>query len=153
MWIIILGVAVFIWYSTYQQIILGIPFGSNPAPDSVLIILWVIIGVGFPAALYWMKLILKMDSKQFNYQLFPLHLKTHSYQLDDIEKMESVFVRPILDFGGWGIRWGRKGKGYIISGRKAVKVYLKAGRPIYFSSDHPEEVVEAYREFSQKVPS
>lgn len=153
MWIIILGVAVYIWYSTYQQIILGIPFGGNPAPDSVLIIIWLVVGIGFPVALFSMKLIIKMDSEEFSYQLFPLHLRMHSYRLDDIEKMESVFIRPILDFGGWGIRWGRKGKGYIISGRKAVKVYLKAGRPIYFSSDEPEEIIKAYHEFSQKVPS
>ena len=153
MWVIILGIAVFIWYSTYQQIILGIPFGDNPAPDPVLIIIWLVVGIGFPIALFSMKLTMKMDSQEFSYRLFPLHLNTHSFNLDDIEKMESVFVRPILDFGGWGIRWGRKGKGYIISGRKAVKVSLKAGRPIYFSSDEPDDVVEAYRDLSQEVPS
>lgn len=149
MWLIILGVAVFIWYTTYQQIILGNQAGSNPASDPVLIIIWLVIGIGFPLALFNMKLIIKMDSEQFSYRLFPLHLRMHSYRMDDIEKMETVFIRPVLDFGGWGIRWGRKGKGYIISGRKAVKVYLKAGRPIYFSSDEPEKIVDAYREFKE----
>lgn len=152
MWIIIIGIAVFIWYTTYQQIVLGNPIGNNPAPDSVMIILWLVIGIGFPFALYAMKLIIKIDSESFNYRLFPLHIRMHSYRLADIESMETVTYRPILDFGGWGIRWGRKGKGYIISGKKGIKVHFRTGRPVYFSSDEPEEVVKAYREL-KNLPS
>ncbi|MDZ7717606.1 MAG: DUF6141 family protein [Balneolaceae bacterium] len=149
MWILIIGVSALIWYLTYQQFILDNPVGSNSAPDSVMIIIWIVIGIGFPLALFSMKLIIKIDSENFYYRLFPLHLRMHSYRLADIESMETVTYRPILDFGGWGIRWGRKGKGYIISGKKGVKVYLRAGRPVYFSSDEPEEVVRAYKKFSR----
>jgi len=147
-WVIVIGIAVFIWYSVYQQIILGNPIGNNPAPDVVLVIIWLVIGIGFPLALISMKLIIKIDSESFRYQLFPLHLRMHSYRLADIESIERVDFRPILDFGGWGIRWGRKGKGYIISGKKGVKVNFRTGRPVYFSSDEPEEVVRAYRKLS-----
>ncbi|MDR9366555.1 MAG: DUF6141 family protein [Balneolaceae bacterium] len=148
MWVIIVGIALFIWYSIFQQIVLGNPIGNNPASDLVLIIIWMVIGIGFPLALFAMKLIIKIDSENFSYRLFPLHFRMHSYRLDDIESMEVVTYRPILDFGGWGIRWGHKGKGYIISGKKGVKVQFRAGRPVYFSSDEPEEVVRAYRNLS-----
>jgi uncharacterized protein with PQ loop repeat len=149
MWIIVIGIALFLWYSVYQQIILGNPIGNNPAPNLVLIVIWLVIGIGFPLVLYSMKLIIKIDSENFSFRLFPLHFRMHSYRLANIETMEVVTYRPILDFGGWGIRWGRKGKGYIISGKKGVKVHFRTGRPVYFSSDEPEEVVRAYEEMSQ----
>lgn len=148
-WVIVVGISLFIWYSIYQQVVLGNPIGNNPAPDVVLIIIWLIIGIGFPLALFTMKLIIKIDSENFSYRLFPLHFRIHSYRLVDIESMEVVTFRPISDFGGWGIRWGRKGKGYIISGTKGVKIQFRTGRPVYFSSDEPEEVVKAYEEMSK----
>ena len=50
-WIVVFGIAIFIWYSAYQQILLGNPVGNNPAPDVLLIVIWLVIGIGFPLAL------------------------------------------------------------------------------------------------------
>lgn len=67
------------------------------------------------------------------------------FHLADIKKMETVSIRPVLDFGGWGIRFSHKGKGYIIGGSKVVKVIFKTGRPVYFSTEEPERVVDRLR--------
>lgn len=147
-WMILIGAAIFSWYSVYQQILFRIPFGSDPAPDALLIVIWIVFGVGFPIGLFATRLSIQIDEDEFTYRLFPLHLQTHSFRLADIKKMEAVSIRPILDFGGWGIRFSHKGKGYIIGGNKAVKVIFKTGRPVYFSTDEPQRIAEAYREFT-----
>lgn len=116
--IIVIGVAIFIWYSVYQQIILGNLFGDDPAPDALLIIVWIVFAVGFPLGLFLTLLSIQMDEDIFACRLFPIHLRTHSFRLADSEKMERVSIRSILDFGGWGICFSHKGKGYIIGGAK-----------------------------------
>lgn len=48
-WVLLLIVpmAILMWYGFVQQIILGVPFGDKPAPDIVYIVLWFIFGIAF----------------------------------------------------------------------------------------------------------
>ena len=47
--------------------------------------------------------------------MFPFH---------SIQKVEAVTYSPIMEYGGWGLRYGRKGKAYNVSGNKAVFLTL-----------------------------
>lgn len=144
-WLITVAVAGYIWFATYHQIILGNPAGTKPAPDLLLVFIWIVFGILFPLAVYKARLSLKIDSKNFTYKFFPLHLNTHSYPVQQIQNIEPVHIRPILHFGGWGIRFGFKGKGYIMKGGKGVKVSFKSGRPIYFSANDADSIVESFQ--------
>ena len=144
-WMLVLGIAGYIWYSVYHQIILGIPFGSKPAPDIILIIIWVIFGVLFPYGLFKARLIIKLNNENFYYRYFPLHLNEHSFPIRGIKNIEPVLIRPLFHFGGWGIRYGFKGKGYIMSGGKGIKVSFNSGRPVYFSAKNADDIVDAFR--------
>lgn len=50
LWVLLLSVSLLAVYGLVQQLIPGIPFGNNPAPDTVLIIIVVVFGFGFPAS-------------------------------------------------------------------------------------------------------
>jgi len=152
-WIFILGFAGFMWYSVYHQIILSNPMGSRPAPDMILLIFWVIFGILFPAGLIKARLFLAIDKDYISYRFFPLHLNIHRLPLHMIQDIESVRIRPIIEFGGFGIRYGFKGKGYIMGGKKGIKVSFYSGRPVYFSSDNPDSAVQAFQKVKKKLSS
>lgn len=70
-WILILGISMLMWYGFIQQIILDIPFGDKPAPNGVLIVMWLLFGIAFPVLMLGvLKLIIEVREKVFMSALF-----------------------------------------------------------------------------------
>ena len=65
--------------------------------------------------------------------------------LDDIVSLESVRYRPLLEFGGWGVRGAGKKKAWTARGDRAVVIELDEGRRLYLGSDHPQRLEAAIR--------
>ena len=65
--------------------------------------------------------------------------------LDSIVSLESVRYRPLVEFGGWGVRGARKKQAWTARGDRAVVVGLEEGRRLYVGSDHPKRLEEAIR--------
>ena len=70
--------------------------------------------------------------------MFPL-TRRHFYRWEDIESCESVTYRPIRDFGGWGVRYGRSGKAYNVYGKRGVQLVFTDGRRLLLGSQRPDE--------------
>jgi hypothetical protein len=71
----------------------------------------------------------------------------------DISAVEPVEYRPILEFGGWGIRFGRNGKrAWTIRGNRAVRLQLKDGKLVYVGSEKPERLAERIRAAAASGP-
>lgn len=117
--------------------------GSNPTPDLLNILFWLIFAVGIPYGFYKAELRTKVYSDRICIKLFPFHLNEQCYNLNHIEGFEAITYRPIIDYGGWGIRYGLKGKAYNISGKKGVKLQFPAGKPLLIGSQNPKELAEA----------
>ncbi len=94
----------------------------------------VLIGGVIILFFYLLELRIKVTEEALYYQFFPLHLKPFSIKKKEIEKIESLKYRPLGDYGGWGIRYGFKGKCYNVKGNLGVKVFLKNGSYILFGS-------------------
>lgn len=61
--------------------------------------------------------------------------------LDSIVSAEVMEFRPLMDFGGWGIRFGKnKTTGYFMSGNQGVLVTTNAGKKYLLGSDTPERL-------------
>ncbi len=64
----------------------------------------------------------------------------HVLSIENIESVEATKV-PWYLFGGFGIRLGWDGSvGYIQNWRRGVRVVLKRGRTLFFSSNNPDEI-------------
>lgn len=148
-WILLLAFVAFLWYAIYHQIIQGEPFGTSLPPDVLLIFIWLIFGILLPIAFLKSRLSISIDRHNLSYRFFPLHLNVHNIPVRQIQNIESVRIRPILEFGGWGIRYGLKGKGYIMGGKKGIKVSFYSGRPVYFTAEKPEGFIEAFQRVKQ----
>lgn len=63
-----------------------------------------------------------------------------------VVRLESVQYQPLLEFGGWGIRWGKDGKkAWTARGNRAVVLHLDDGTRLYVSSDSPRRLEERIR--------
>ncbi len=144
-WILLLVgfIAILAWYSFLLQIVIGEPFGTNPAPDILVLILLVIFGIIFPVWFFVMRLEVQVTRTDLRFRMFPLHLKWREFPLATIVRAEAVTYRPILEYGGWGIRIGLKGWAYNVSGNRGVQVTLEGGRSFLLGSLQPERLASA----------
>ena len=76
-------------------------------------------------------------------RLYPFHISYRKFVRQDIEEYYACEYRPIRDYGGWGIRYGLKGKAYNVSGKKGVQLVFKSGKRLLVGSQRPEELVKA----------
>jgi len=101
---------------------------------------YVLIGISIPLIFYVFELRTFITSEGLYYQFFPIHFKKQLIKIEEIEKIEALQYNPLGDYGGWGIRYGFKGKAYNIRGNKGVKIHLSNGRNILFGSQKEKDL-------------
>lgn len=75
----------------------------------------------------------------------PLHLIRKRIPYAAVQAVEAVTYRPIVEFGGWGLRIRRGKTAWTIRGNQAARVTLSSGRRIYMGSRFPQRLVERVR--------
>ena len=140
-WCFIVLLAIIGWYSFLQQVVFGKPFGTNPAPDFVMWIIWIAIGIGIPLLFYSVKLTVEVHKNGIHICFFPLYSRIISFK--DMNSYEVSQYKPISDYGGWGIRWSsEKGWAYNVSGNRGVQLKLSNGKRLRIGSQNPEKLVQ-----------
>ena len=127
-------------------ILLSFPIMSfGPFDENEININYVLIGFMLPLIFYLFELRIKVSAEGLHYQFFPFHLNAHIIKLDDIEKHKAMEYSPLKEYGGWGIKYGFKGKAYNVSGNKGVKIFLKNGLNIMFGSQKHKDLAKALK--------
>lgn len=143
LWLIIALIGGISWYGAIQQLVLNTPFGNKPAPDAVMLVIWVVFGIAFPAFSWSSKLVIEVRSDGLYMRLSPFHLSFRRIALDELGRYEVQSYSPIKEYGGWGIRYGLRGKAYNVSGNRGVQLELLDGNRILIGSQKPEELAKA----------
>jgi hypothetical protein len=91
---------------------------------------------------YFLQLKTRIDKDGIYYRFIPFHWKEKFIAWSDVDTAEVIKYSPIGDFGGWGIKYGRKGKAYNVSGNMGLYLRLKNGKKILFGTRRPEELAE-----------
>ena len=97
------------------------------------------------------RLISRIDKDGITVRFIPFHFKQIKYNWIDIESCEIRKYNPIFEFGGWGIRYGFKGKAYNIKGNKGIQLRLKNGRRILIGTQNSVEVERLIRQYFTKT--
>ena len=63
----------------------------------------------------------------------------------EIVGLEVRRYSPLLEYGGWGVRLGPKGWGYMTGGNEGVQLRLRKGLPVLIGSARPRELEAAIR--------
>lgn len=148
-WMVILisMVSLLIHVIAFLQLIQGIPVGNVPAPDWVLVLIWLLIGLGLPLLLIFARLETQVSEKGISYRLFPFQWKYRNLERSQIESASFHEYRPMRDYGGWGIRIGLKGSAITTKGTEGVLFKLGPKRTLLIGSQKARlfaDAVDAY---------
>jgi len=139
---VLIAPLVFCWL-IFKQVIMGMDLGDNPLPDSVLLLLAVVLG-GAPVGLIYA---CRLDTVVTRNGLFirfrPFHRRWVEFLHQDLLEVEAASYRGLRDYGGWGIRYGPKGKAYTVRGNQGVMVTQHDGRTIMIGSKNSEPFIQA----------
>lgn len=134
-------------YGFVQQWLFGIPWGDRPVSDEVLLIsgsLIILFSLTMIYIFYTLRLITEVRTDGVYLRFFPFWSKVIPYA--DIVGCEARHYKPLREYGGWGIKYGRSGWAYNISGDWGVQLMLQSGKRILIGSQRADELVRAIKQ-------
>jgi hypothetical protein len=129
-----------------QQLVTGRPWGDAPLPNGALVGVG-IFAIGIPLAVAWLLLAAKLTTTvgdaTLHVGLWPLHRKPKTIDLLRVTKVEACTYRPLRDYGGWGVRKGRTGWAYNVSGDRGARLTYDGGETLLIGSQRDAELADA----------
>ncbi len=78
---------------------------------------------------------------------------TRVIRYEDISRYEARAYRPLIDYGGWGVRFGLVGMAFNVSGNHGVVFHFNDGRRLMVGSQRPGELAAAVAKAMEARPS
>lgn len=128
--------------------------GERPAPDALLLgfaLLILAVCLGTAWLVLFGRLVTEVGADGLSVQLRPL-TRRHLFAWDEIASAEACSYEPIAEYGGWGVRRGRDGRAYNVSGNRGVRLVLRGGERVLVGSRRAERLVEAMRRYAPGAP-
>lgn len=82
----------------------------------------------------------------------PINLIRKRIHFSDMGTVRGLTYSPLREFGGWGIRPGRRRTAWTIRGNQAVAITLRSDRQIYVGSQYPQRLAGAIRTAMRQMP-
>jgi len=142
-WVLILLTAVIIWVLTAMQFLMPEVAGEKFMPDFAMIIFFVLFGLGFPAVFLFGNLKTEVRGDGIYVRFFPFHRSAQRFPFNQIRHCEARTYSAIKEYGGWGIKCGKSGKAYNMSGDRGVQLEFTDGKRLLIGSQRADELSSA----------
>lgn len=104
-------------------------------------------GLIIPLIVLLLFLIFRLDSEVrpdgVYVRFFPLATKLKRYGWEEIDKAYIRTYSPLREYGGWGVRYGAKGKALNVSGNQGLQLELKNNKRLLIGTRRPEALAQA----------
>lgn len=130
------------WWAWSVQIVLREPFGQDPAPDLVVWILWVVVGVALPVGIAALRMVTTVSERTLRVRFWPF--PPREVDVDTTLDVAVVEVRPLAHWGGYGYRRNLDGDvAFLMQGRDAVRLAVGRDNVLVVGSRRPQELAAA----------
>ncbi len=150
-WGAVLLMNILFLYAIIQQIILGKPFGTKPAPDYILIVVELFLFVLF-LLLISIKLKTRITDEGIYYRFYPFHRRERFIGWNVLSDAYMREYNSFHEYGGWGIRTGSPQTGNAIntsaSSKTGLQLRFTDGRLLLVGTSRPEEVAAIIKEIT-----
>ena len=151
MWLLIGLMVVLGWAGLIEQIVLGQPFGTNPGPDWLVWLMWLLVGIGLPLLFLWLHLRLAVTDQEIEIDYRPFSQRR--IPLSTVLGATAREYDALREYGGWGIKgWSRDKRAYNVSGNAGVELFLIDGRSVMLGSRRADELERAIMEAKDALP-
>lgn len=102
-----------------------------------------VVLLGIIWLMYSLRLTVRVYPDRLHIHFFPLVRR--EIPLDEIASYEARTYRPLLEYGGWGLRYSFTGNGraYNVSGHRGVQLTLRDGERLLIGSQRADELADA----------
>lgn len=98
-------------YGFIKQVLLGKQFGDKPMSNNGLTTAFILTFLLF-SGMIWLfsasRLITRIDKFGIAFRFIPFQLKFKTISWNEIERFEVRKYKPLSEFGGWGIKYGKR---------------------------------------------
>lgn len=101
--------------------------------------------------LYFAELHTRVEYDGIHIQFFPIHLSEKLIEWEDIKEFEAEEYNPLLEFGGWGIRWRPQKIAYNVRGNHGVRITKENGKQVLIGSERADELESAIKKEKEKA--
>lgn len=100
-----------------------------------------------------MKLETSIDNNGISVRFFPFHLKKKHFNWDQLESCSIRTYKPVIEYGGWGIRKTFSGKGtaYNVKGKVGLQLVFKNGDRLLIGTQKAEKLNEVLKTLDRHV--
>ena len=106
----------------------------------VIVVPVIVLAIG--ALFAFARLVVDVDREAITVT-FHVLWPTRRIPLSDVRRAEATRYRPLLDYGGYGVRLGFKGWAYNVSGDEGVLVETMRGARVMIGSQRPKDLEAA----------
>ncbi len=115
-----------------------------------LIISFAVLGA-ISALFYLSKLDTRIDEKGITLRFFPFQRYYYFVGWDEIEEAYIRQYKPIMEYGGWGLRYTfRNGKAYNVRGNKGLQLLLKSGKKFLIGTQNETGMQSYLQELKER---
>lgn len=149
-WLIYLLLCGLTLFMAISQFVFDRPVGNVPASDGQMlaIVLLMLFLIAFFASCHLKTMIYPSE---IHVRLYPFHLRYRVLKSEDIEQMTIETYKPISEFGGWGLRYGRGGMAYNVSGNIGLRLLFRNQKRLLIGAKNPEELREALKKAGFRI--
>jgi hypothetical protein len=136
-------------YGMVRQLLLGEPWGDRPMSDAALALVGasvILVDAGLLLLMWSARLTTEVRTGGLYLRFFPFHRTWQRIPFEEILSSEARTYNPIGEYGGWGIRYGLRGKAYNVSGDRGVMLELAGGKTLLVGSQRADELAAAIRQ-------
>lgn len=141
-WVIVVAPAALAWWPFIRQIVQGEQVGQNPAPDWLVWVIWLFVGLGLPFLFSRISMVVEVSGDAVRIHYRPFSRRTIAF--GEIERVEARTYNPVKEYGGWGVKgWSKAKMAYNVSGNRGVELTLTGGRSVMLGSQRADELAAA----------
>jgi predicted neutral ceramidase superfamily lipid hydrolase len=146
LWVILFGINFLFIYGVVNQVILGNKFGDNPMSNSGLLIFFA-CSLAISILFVFLRLETVISPDGIFVRFYPVILKYRFYSWTTVKKAYIRQYRPLMEYGGWGVRYSLTGKGraFNVSGNIGLQLEFINGEKVLIGtqvSDKMRDVLE-----------
>ena len=133
-------------YLIIEQVVFGRPAGNHPMSNQGLLavsLLVLLFDAGLVALFLGANLRTEVRQDGLYIRYRPFHFSFHRVPLQDVVQVQAITYSPLREYGGWGIRYTKRGKAYNPMGNRGVRLDYRDGRHLLIGSQRPDELAAA----------
>ncbi len=148
-WLTVLILPVIFLPMAYKSIVFGVPITKGVFGNIVFWILC-IVSLILPILYIFIRLETEIKENGIYVRYYPIHIKFKHYKWSDLQRVYVRKYSPIMEYGGWGLRFNNLGNGtaYNIAGNQGLQLVFPNGKKLLIGTQKPEELEMAIKKWA-----